>query len=78
MKALDPARHREVMRIFGDTLGLPQEKRSSHLQEACSHDASLRREIESLLKYDYEGDADFLDKPASRILTPWLDDSYLR
>ena len=50
-------------RIYHDALALPAQERSAFVNGACGDDASLRREIESLLRYESLADT-FLERPA--------------
>src|SRR6266446_944139 len=49
--------------LFKRTVDRPVEQRSAFLNEACGEDVELRREVESLLKFDEDGDQ-FLEEPA--------------
>src|SRR6266446_3552926 len=49
--------------LFKRTVDRPVEQRSAFLNEACGEDVELRREVESLLKFDRDGDQ-FLEEPA--------------
>jgi serine/threonine-protein kinase len=49
--------------LFKRTVDRPVEQRSAFLDEACAGDVELRREVESLLKFDEDGDQ-FLEEPA--------------
>jgi len=42
--------------LFKRTLDRSEEQRSAFLDEACGADAELRREVESLLKFNKDGD----------------------
>src|SRR5438552_10498440 len=49
--------------LFKRTLDCPGEQRSAFLDQTCGEDVELRREIESLLKFN-ENDDQFLEEPA--------------
>jgi serine/threonine protein kinase len=49
--------------LFKRAVDRPVEQRSAFLNEACAHDVELRREVESLLKFN-EDDDQFLEEPA--------------
>ena len=46
---MNPDRWREVSRIYGAVLTLPESDRPAVLADLCAHDVDLRREVESLL-----------------------------
>jgi tetratricopeptide (TPR) repeat protein/TolB-like protein len=47
---LDPARWREIDRVFGAALDTPPDERAAFLAEACRGDAELRTQVEGLLE----------------------------
>jgi tetratricopeptide (TPR) repeat protein/tRNA A-37 threonylcarbamoyl transferase component Bud32 len=49
--------------LFKRAVDRPVEQRSAFLNEACAHDVELRREVESLLKFNEDGDQ-FLEESA--------------
>src|SRR5690606_34041093 len=51
-----------VTELFHEASELPVDERSAFLDEHCSHDAELRREVESLLAAESEA-GDFINKP---------------
>lgn len=53
----------EVKAVLESALQLDSAKRSAYLDEACSSDPSLRREVESLLAADQEAQSSFLQSP---------------
>ena len=58
--------------LFKRTLDCPGEQRSAFLKEACGEDLELRCEVESLLKFNDQGD-EFLEQPAIDIaVEPFL------
>ncbi len=52
--------------LFKRAVDRPVEQRSAFLNEACGHDVELRAEVESLLKFNEDGDQ-FLEEPAMDI-----------
>jgi eukaryotic-like serine/threonine-protein kinase len=52
--------------LFKRAVDRPVERRSAFLNEACGDDVELRREVESLLKFNEDGDQ-FLEQPAMDI-----------
>src|ERR1700759_5029974 len=60
---MTPERWGYVKEIFSLALEHAPEARSSYLDEACSGDAALRAEIDSLLAA-YEATGDFIEQPA--------------
>ena len=59
----DPARASRVLELVGEALDLPPGERPAFLQIRCGEDATLRREVESLLHYQ-QTDTRFLEQPA--------------
>jgi eukaryotic-like serine/threonine-protein kinase len=51
-----PERYQQVGRLYREALARPPAQRSSFLFTACNGDVSLQREVESLLRYDTDGD----------------------
>src|SRR5438874_13694501 len=49
--------------LFKRALDCPGEQRSVFLDETCGDDVELRREVESLLRFN-EHDSEFLEQPA--------------
>jgi eukaryotic-like serine/threonine-protein kinase len=60
---MTPERYQQIDRVFQATLAVDPEKRAAYLDEACSGDETLRREVESLITSD-EGGLSFIDEPA--------------
>ena len=60
---MDPERWRRVNEVFHDALEHRVEERSTFLDNACTDDAALRAEVESLLASHAEAD-DFIETPA--------------
>src|SRR5262249_25229465 len=56
-------RWQQVEKICQSALELEESRREAFLEDACSGDAELRREVESLLKFDKRGDH-FIEQPA--------------
>jgi tRNA A-37 threonylcarbamoyl transferase component Bud32/tetratricopeptide (TPR) repeat protein len=52
--------------LFKRAIDQPTEERSAFLDEACGDDVDLRREVESLLQFNEDGDR-FLEQPAIEI-----------
>ena len=59
---MEGARWQKVDRIFAAALERAPAERAAFLDAACAGDESLRREVESLIEHDREGD--FLEEPA--------------
>jgi eukaryotic-like serine/threonine-protein kinase len=53
----------QAAELFKRAVDRPVERRSAFLDEACGDDVELRREVESLLKFNKDGDQ-FLEEPA--------------
>ena len=60
---MDAARWQQIEDLFHRAVRLSAEEREPYLVEVCAHDASLREEVESLIR-SYEGDRTFLHRPA--------------
>src|SRR5438094_542546 len=60
-----------VAELFKRAVDCPAEQRSGFLDEACEEDVELRREVESLLKFNEDGDQ-FLEEPAIDIVVESL------
>ncbi len=56
-------RWQQIEKICQSALELDEDRRTAFLEEACGGDAELRREVESLLRYDKRGDQ-FIEEPA--------------
>lgn len=59
-------RHRKLMDLFDRVVAMQQGERTSFLDEACSDDASLRREVEQLLANDADP-ISFVDATPSQV-----------
>ena len=68
---MTPERWHQLKQIFNSAIGFPREKREAYLSEACSDDALLRREVESLITA-HEKSGEFIDDPAYAGAAPWL------
>jgi tetratricopeptide (TPR) repeat protein/predicted Ser/Thr protein kinase len=55
-----------VAELFKRALDQPAEQRAAFLDQACGDDLELRREVESLLKFNEDGE-EFLEQPAIEI-----------
>lgn len=62
---MTPERWQEIKSVLETALQLDSVKRSEYLDQACSTDLSLRREVESLLAADLQARSTFLQSPAS-------------
>jgi Tol biopolymer transport system component len=60
---MTPERWQQVKAIFNSAIQYSPEERHSFLSQACSGDASLRGEVESLIA-SHEKSGDFIDEPA--------------
>ena len=60
---MTPERWQQVKEIFNSAINYRREERDSFLSEACSGDANLRREVESLIA-SHEQSGSFIDEPA--------------
>jgi serine/threonine protein kinase len=56
-------RWQQIEKICQSALELEESRRGEFLEEACGADAELRREVESLLRFDKRGDR-FIEQPA--------------
>ena len=59
---MNPMRWEKIEEIFNNALVLEDVERNLYLAEACSHDPSLRKEVESLIS-SHEEDSTFLQRP---------------
>src|SRR4029078_12417862 len=60
---MTPERWQQVKEIFNSAITYRPEERSSFVSHACSGDAELRHEVESLIASHEQSDG-FIDKPA--------------
>ena len=56
-------RWQQIEKLCQSALELKESQRKTFLEEACAGDDELRREVESLLKFDSRGDR-FIEEPA--------------
>jgi eukaryotic-like serine/threonine-protein kinase len=56
-------RWQQIEKLCQSALELKESQRKAFLEEACAGDDELRREVESLLKFDRRGDR-FIEEPA--------------
>src|ERR1044072_7616112 len=71
---MTPERWQQIDGLFKQALECEADRRSALLDEACAGDASLRSEVESLLKYHTQAD-EFLEAPAVRQIAPMISES---
>ena len=64
-----PARWLEIDRIVDGALDLPPDERAPYLETTCAHDATLRADVERLLR-SCDADAGFLERPAGEYAAP--------
>src|SRR5215472_17232624 len=67
---MTPERWQQVREVLHGALELTPEQRSAFLEQACSTDHSLRREVESLLESVDGARSDFLPSSAVRLSLP--------
>ncbi|MGD0963253.1 MAG: protein kinase [Candidatus Acidiferrales bacterium] len=60
---MTPERWQEVKKVLAGALERTPTERRSYLDQACA-DVSLRREVESLIAANEQGDASFMEQPA--------------
>jgi eukaryotic-like serine/threonine-protein kinase len=60
------SRWQQVEKICQSALELEESRRAAFLKEACAGDEELRREVESLLRFDRHGDR-FIEEPALEV-----------
>lgn len=71
MTRITPERWQQVKVVLYDALELPPQRRPEFLNEACSSDDSLRKEVESLLSLgDDEARSSFLESAQYRVTLP--------
>jgi serine/threonine protein kinase/Tfp pilus assembly protein PilF len=63
---MEPSRLEQVERIYQAVVEAPPEDRGALLNDACGGDEDLRREVESLLRYEDAGE-NFMDTPPARL-----------
>ena len=67
---MTPERWQQVKVVLYDALELPPQRRPQFLDEACSSDDPLRKEVESLLSLDDEARTSFLESAQYRVMLP--------
>jgi serine/threonine protein kinase len=68
---MTPERWQQVKIVLYDALQLPPQRRPEFLDEACSSDNSLRKEVESILSLgDNEARSSFLESAQYRVMLP--------
>ena len=68
---MTPERWQQVKEIFNSAIAQGPEERSSFISQACSGDAELRNEVESLIAA-HEQTGDFIDQPAFEVAASLL------
>jgi eukaryotic-like serine/threonine-protein kinase len=68
---MTPERWQQVKQIFNSAITYRPEERSLFISRACSGDAELRSEVESLIA-SHEESGSFIDKPAFEAAASWL------
>jgi serine/threonine protein kinase/tetratricopeptide (TPR) repeat protein len=68
---MEPERWREVERVYHSVLALEESKRSAFLDDSCSGDEALRREVLSLLAKQEQADM-FMESPALEVMAKGL------
>jgi serine/threonine protein kinase len=67
---MTPERWQHVRTVFDHVASLPLVERAAYLDTACTGDADLRREVESLLLSHHEAGTEFLNTPAINLSRP--------
>lgn len=67
---MTPDRWQQVRGVFDQVAALPSAERPAYLDQACSADPDLRREVESLLLSHHEAGTEFLNTPAINLSRP--------
>ncbi|HTH38934.1 MAG TPA: protein kinase [Pyrinomonadaceae bacterium] len=70
---MERSRLEQVERIYEAAIDQPPERRSALLDSACRNDDELRREVESLLRFEDKG-ANFMDTPPADLAAELFDD----
>ena len=63
---MTPDRWQQVEKLCQAALELEESQRKTFLDQACAGDEELRREVESLLKFDQRG-GQFIEEPALEV-----------
>jgi serine/threonine protein kinase len=69
---MTPERWQQVNELFTAVVELEPERRDAFLDESCSDDYMLRREVESLLASAQRGWGDLIERPALEVAAPLL------
>jgi hypothetical protein len=64
-------RYREIDRIVDAALDLAPDERGSYVATACAHDATLRADVERLLR-SCDAASEFLERPAAEYAAPLI------
>jgi len=67
---MTPERWQQVRGIFDQATSLPATERPAYLDQACTADPDLRREVDSLLLAHHEAGTEFLNTPAINLSRP--------
>lgn len=70
---MDRTRLEHIETIYQAAVDQPPERRDAFLKESCGTDVELRREVESLLRYDSEN-PNFLDSPPALLAAAMFDE----
>src|SRR5580693_7066557 len=68
---MEPERWRQVEQLYQSALALEESKRSAFLDDSCSGDEALRREVLSLLARHEQADM-FMETPAMEMMAKEL------
>src|SRR5215475_13553212 len=70
---MTPERYQQIGQLYHAALAMEPSQRAAYLEQACSGDEALRREVESLLAANEQG-ADFLEAMAAEVAGTMLVD----
>jgi len=70
---MEPGRWGRITDIYHATIARPPEERASFLGEKCHGDASLRKQVEAMVK-SHERSGDFIESPAFAVAPELLID----
>src|SRR6202795_734025 len=68
---MEPERWRQVEQLYQSVLALEESKRSAFLDDSCSGDEALRREVLSLLPKQEKADS-YMEAPGMEMMTKEL------
>ncbi len=68
---MNPERYKHIDELLDVALELEPDKRAAFLDEACSGNEVLRKEVERLLAFDQQGE-NFMDSPALQAASEFL------